>query len=73
MGILDKISGVRGWVASFGILWVSVLMCAKVSAAELKIGERFPSLVLPRAADGEPDSLQAYRGTKTVLHVFASW
>lgn len=42
-------------------------------AAELKTGEPFPSLVLPSVETELPDSLLAYRGRKTVLHVFASW
>jgi hypothetical protein len=42
-------------------------------AAELKKGEPFPSLILPSVEDGQPNSMLAYRGRKTVLHVFASW
>ena len=44
-----------------------------VMGSELKVGQAFPTLILPQAEDGAPSSLLAYRGQKTVLHVFASW
>jgi len=36
-------------------------------------GERFPGLLLPSAEDGRPTSIAEFRGSKLVLHVFASW
>ncbi len=69
MEIHTKFSGLMGRL----VCLVIISLGAKTSAAGLKTGELFPFLVLPRAADGKPDSLQSYRGTKTVLHVFASW
>jgi hypothetical protein len=36
-------------------------------------GEPFPDVVLPALADGRPGSVAELRGTKLVLHVFASW
>jgi hypothetical protein len=36
-------------------------------------GEPFPTMALPKMADGSPASIADYRGTKLVLHVFASW
>ena len=39
----------------------------------IRVGEPFPSLVLPSASDGRPATVQQYRGRKVVLHVFASW
>ncbi len=45
----------------------------RTEAAPFAVGESFPNLILPQAATGQPDSLAAYRGKKTVLHLFASW
>ena len=39
----------------------------------IRVGEPFPSLVLPSVSDGRPAAVQQYRGHKVVLHVFASW
>jgi len=46
---------------------------AKPPSAEFKVGEPFPSLVLPSLADGKPLSLAQFRGEKVILHIFASW
>lgn len=59
-----------------GILFaflISIMPSAEPLAGELKPGDPFPSLILPSVADGQPNSMLAYRGRKTVLHVFASW
>lgn len=39
----------------------------------IRVGEPFPSLVLPSAGDSQPASVQQYHGRKVVLHIFASW
>lgn len=39
---------------------------------EFKVDEPFPDVVLP-TIDGEPSSIAQFRGTKVVLHIFASW
>lgn len=39
----------------------------------LEVGDRFPELVLPSLADGEPTSIASFRGRKLILHVWASW
>jgi len=39
----------------------------------IRKGEPFPAIVLPTMADGSPASITDFRGTKVVLHVFASW
>ena len=39
----------------------------------IRQGEPFPTLILPSIENGEPASVQQYRGHKVVLHVFASW
>ncbi len=36
-------------------------------------GDPFPDLALPSLADGSPTRLSDFRGTKVMLHVFASW
>ncbi len=46
---------------------------AGATATGLDVGDRFPELVLPSLADGEPTSIASFRGRKLVLHVWASW
>jgi len=46
---------------------------AKPSSTGFKVGEPFPSLVMPSLADGKPLSLARFRGKKVILHIFASW
>ena len=38
-----------------------------------EVGQRFPEIVLPSAADSRPLTLAQFRGKKTILHIFASW
>lgn len=40
---------------------------------ELKVGQPFPTLVLPSLEDGSPLSLAKFRGQKVILHIWASW
>jgi hypothetical protein len=37
------------------------------------VGEAFPTLALPSAADGRPVSLADFRGKKLIVNIFASW
>ena len=37
------------------------------------VGEAFPTLALPSAADGRPVSVAAFRGRKLIVNIFASW
>jgi hypothetical protein len=37
------------------------------------VGEAFPTLALPSAADGRPVSLTEFRGRKLIVNIFASW
>ena len=46
---------------------------AKPSSTGFKIGEPFPSQVLPSLVDEKPLSLDRFRGQKVILHIFASW
>lgn len=46
---------------------------AKPWSTGFKIGEPFPSQVLPSLVDGKPLSLARFRGQKVILHIFASW
>ncbi len=39
---------------------------------EIEVGQLFPDLAL-RTLDGDVRRVSDYRGTKLVLHVFASW
>lgn len=38
-----------------------------------RVGEPFPDIALPSLEDGELTSIDAFRGQKVVLHLFASW
>ena len=42
-------------------------------AAEIREGQPFPEIRLPAMRDGRPLSVADFRGSKLVLHVFASW
>lgn len=37
------------------------------------VGQAFPTGALPGLDDGQPRSVATYRGTKVLLHQFASW
>ncbi len=37
------------------------------------VGEAFPTIALPSAADGHAVSLADFRGKKVIVNVFASW
>jgi hypothetical protein len=39
----------------------------------MKPGQTFPLLGLPALDTGQPASIRALRGKKTLLHIFASW
>ena len=67
-------------LSSFSSSTFAVLLCfasatssRAVSGEVLMVGERFPDLVLPSLADGAALSLDAFRGEKVLLQVFASW
>ena len=57
----------------FGALAALTLMTVSAPAADFGEGKRFPEIVFPRAADGEPASVNQYLGQKIMMHVFASW
>lgn len=60
-------------ILAFSGMVVGLFSSMSLVAADFQVGAVFPSLVLPRLSDGEPDSLRSFRGRKTVAHVFASW
>ena len=37
------------------------------------VGEAFPTLALPSAADGRPVSMTEFRRKKLIVNIFASW
>ena len=45
---------------------------ALAQARAIEVGKPFPNLRLA-TLDGQPASIEDFRGTKVVLHVFASW
>jgi peroxiredoxin len=44
-----------------------------LEGASFKVGEPFPVVALPAAKDGQPMSVNDFRGRKMLLHLFASW
>jgi hypothetical protein len=56
---------------------VVVLMCNRETWAQawgkIKVGEPFPTIVLPSLQGGKPMSVADFYGKKTILHLFASW
>lgn len=60
--------------ALLGALVLSTNAAAQLSLPEsIAEGKPFPAVVLPDLADGQPASIADFRGSKVVLHVFASW
>jgi hypothetical protein len=39
----------------------------------IEVGRPFPHVWLPAADDGRPMSVAQFKGSRLVLHVFASW
>lgn len=39
----------------------------------IQVGQPFPDLRFPALADGKLTSISAFRGKKTIVHIFASW
>lgn len=65
-----------GFAGLLALLFLTVARAGQASDVPiqgLKEGQVFPRLVLPSLAGGEPLSILDFRGSKTVLHVFASW
>ena len=58
----------RLWIAA-----VALVISASLSAAEFKVGDRFPEMHFPSLSDGALRSAADFQGKKLVLHVFASW
>lgn len=62
------------WTAALGLaLWAALPVPVKAAGVDVRVGERFPALVLPSLADGSPLSVEQFRGRKVLLHQFASW
>jgi hypothetical protein len=59
------------------LLAIAVLAPTRPVAAEealIEVGQPFPLLALPVVGkEGARDSIEAYRGRKLMLHLFASW
>lgn len=54
-------------------LLLSLLVKPVSPAAEFRVGEPFPAIVLPSIEEGAALSAEQFRGQKLMLHVFASW
>ena len=60
------------WINPMAALLAS-LTGFPLHGASLKVGEPFPVIALPSAKDGQPMSVNDFRGRKLLLHLFASW
>ncbi|MDQ7025240.1 MAG: hypothetical protein Q9P01_04100 [Anaerolineae bacterium] len=49
------------------------LQSSRAQMVNFKVGESFPSIVLPNADNGRAMSLADFHGQKVLLHIFASW
>lgn len=55
-------------------MWTAFLLALlSAPASPFQVGEPAPVVTLPSGADGEPVSLEDFRGQKVMLHVWASW
>lgn len=65
---------VRPLVSTVLAYSLTLTMAVGLEAADMSIevNEPFPNLAL-RTLDGELKTISDFRGTKVVLHVFASW
>ncbi len=61
----------RSVVALMGTL--ATAGASSAGAVELKVGQSFPNMALPRLQDGRPASISNFRGHRLILHIFASW
>ena len=43
------------------------------ASSGIEVGKPFPKLVLPALDNGFPHSVEDWRGTRLVLHIWASW
>ncbi len=55
------------------VLGLFCLSTNALTAYELKVGEPFPTLMLPSLEDNRPLSIADFRGEKLILHLWASW
>jgi len=55
------------------MIFSGVGLAASAESLSIRVGEPFPAVVLPSVEDGETMSLEAFRGQKLMLHIFASW
>ena len=65
------LGGVAG--AAFSACGPDVSEDATAIDIGMKPGQTFPLLGLPALDSGQPSSVRAFRGKKTLLHIFASW
>jgi hypothetical protein len=55
------------------LIGVSATASERPVLGDIEVGKAFPTLWLPSADDGQPMSVAQFRGSKLILHVFASW
>lgn len=63
----------RIWAPAAALALAAAGAQAQLPPSGFEVGEPFPDLALPSAADGRPLSIADFAGEKVVLHVFASW
>ncbi len=60
-------------IASLCVFLLVSIVGVLNAQGQFKVGDPFPNITLPSLADGQPDSIENYRGSKIILHIFASW
>lgn len=62
-----------GLLLTGATLWGGGQAATGFTAPPLTVGEPFPNLLFPAAADHRPVSVHQFHGRKTLVHLFASW
>ena len=56
------------------LAFLAISSCVmNITASSIKVGEPFPTILLPSLEDGRARSIQELHGQKLMLHLFASW
>ena len=59
--------------SSIFLLFSSLTMTAGGAGFNISPGKQIPSLTLPSAKEHQALSTDSFLGTKTLVHIFASW
>ncbi len=73
---LPKAAMMRWWLACTPLLLTTLFAVGRVQAqglGRIVVGAPFPDIALPALADGRRMTMEAFRGKRVLLLVFASW